>query len=292
MFRTIILLTILQFFTVALFGQQSAAKLDLKNEQKIMVRVEVVNNKMQTAGAQVINFKLTGTALHQYTISKVSPDLYDLDHDLKEIQFEFDGMGQKKKFDSNNAEDMKGPFGPYIQYEISAINLMGIDSAGTTKRAITGAPGYNAPAPGPDEKLATIIEMLIPLIKINQNDKLGPDLFNVFKTIPNHDSSWFEGTSTDNEKYEYSLKLNAITDSTIIVDLKIQGSCNSSAEMMGRLTKTNENIEGNGKLIYDRKTGLIKEKKVAITSNGTTEAMGGKVPLSGRLTIAYYITVE
>src|SRR5690242_9171298 len=115
MFRTIIFLIFLQFSAVCLSGQQSGGKLSLKKGQEIVVQSGVVNNRFQTAGAQVINFKLTGSAVHKFTVTDISPNHIMLHHELLRMKFDFEGMGQKKSFDSNIEEDMNGPFGPYFK---------------------------------------------------------------------------------------------------------------------------------------------------------------------------------
>ena len=62
--------------------------------------------------------------------------------------------------------------------------------------------------------------------------------------------------------------------------------------MMGRETTTNMNSTGTGKIILDRTTGIIKEKTIAIESNGNTEAMGGTLPVTAKSTITIHVKPE
>lgn len=286
MYRTIIYLIILQFLTDSLSGQPSVGKLNLKKGQEIIVQLGVVNNRFQTAGAQVINFKLTGSAVHKYVVTDITPNHIKLHHELQSIKFDFDGMGQKKGFDSNIEEDLKGTFGPYIKDLMARKYDFEVDSFG---RAML-VPAFNTPSPKPDDKLVIITDMLKPLMELTEPPQLGTGFFAVIQGSPiSQGLKWSEGIVSKTEKSNTTYIITSMTDTTILVNLNITGTCNSASEMMGHITKTSENKAGTGKVIYDRKTGLIKEKTVTIDSNGATEAMGGTVPINGKLSIMYLV---
>jgi len=52
---------------------------------------------------------------------------------------------------------------------------------------------------------------------------------------------------------------------------------------MDALTKMNSSYTG--KMIIDKTTGILKEKTITTTSNGTTEAMGGTMPVTSKTTV-------
>jgi hypothetical protein len=137
----------------------------------------------------------------------------------------------------------------------------------------------------------TITDMLKPVIEIVFPPAKGSSSF--FHVLPagakSVGNTWNETTDTDAEKSTTGYKITSITDSTITVEFKTTGSCNSKTEMMGRLTKTNVNNTSTGNIIVDRRTGLLKEKTVSTDSNGTTEAMGGTVPISGKLNVSVFV---
>jgi hypothetical protein len=203
------------------------------------------------------------------------------------MKFVFEGMGQKKSFDSNNEGDMNGPFGPYIKDLMDKKYDFELDSLNRIKQFSA----FNTPSPKPDDKLVTITDMLKPLMEFTQPPSSGPGLFSVIKGSPiSPGLKWSEGIESKTEKSSDTYIITAVTDSIILVDLNISGACNSSSEMMGHITKTNENKVGTGKIIYDRKTGLIREKTETIDSNGTTEAMGGTVPINGKISITILVS--
>ena len=93
-------------------------------------------------------------------------------------------------------------------------------------------------------------------------------------------------------KYKTTYTLSDITDSTIIVDFKTNATTASKAVIMGRETTTTMNSTSTGKIILDKITGIVKEKTIAIESNGNTEAMGGTLPVTAKSTIVIHVKSE
>jgi hypothetical protein len=286
MYRTIIYFIITQFLINSLFGQISESKLNLKKGQEIIVELEVVNNRFQTAGAQVINFKLAGSAVHKFTVTDIATNLIKIHHEMQSMKFDFEGMGQKQSFDSNIEEDLKGPFGPFIKDLLLKKNDFEVDSFGNTSSFTTNT----IPIAKPDDKLVTITDMLKPLLKLNNTPQLGPGFFSVFRGSPLTPGLTYKTDINSGDGLLHSTYiLKELTDSTIVADITITGNCNSALEMMGHITRTSETKVGTGKIIYDRKTGLIKQKTETIDSKGTTEAMGGTVPINGKISITILV---
>ena len=69
--------------------------------------MEVKNNIAQQAGTQAINFLAAGSAVHQYRVTNLSNNSTTLHHELQKLNFQFEGMGQKRSFDSEKEEDKK-----------------------------------------------------------------------------------------------------------------------------------------------------------------------------------------
>lgn len=300
MYRTFTYLIILQFFTVSLFGQYPpCCKPVLEKGQIILVRTEMNNNSFQTAGAQVINFKVNGTAIHRYTVTNVTSDQTTLHHEMLEILFSFEGMGQKKNFDSKNEEDMKGPFGAYFKDLLSRVYDIIIDTNGQTR----SWSAYADPTPKPDDNIITIIDMLKPLTQLASLSSVpatstsplpNNGFFSILPVDPFPHSpelkyvpskTWEYSVDGENEKSKTIYTLISFTDSTILVDFLRIGTTHFKSERMGRITSTNLNIEEKGKIIADRKTGILKELTSTTDSNGTTEAMGGTVPVNGKISL-------
>jgi hypothetical protein len=288
MYRTICAFCFLFFLSDTVPAQRTGG-LNLEKGQIILMRVEMTNNSFQTVGAQVINFRVIGSAVHQYTVTNSSANGFTLHHEVKQMVFSFDGMGQKKNFDSNLEDDLKGPFGPYFHDLLSRRFDVNIDSSG---KVISYKPDKTS-LPKPDEKMVTIIDMLKPLMQLSYPSKSGIGLFSPLPTTPvSPGISWIESIDSEYEKSTTTYTLSAITDSTILVDLKTTETCNSTSEKMGRPTKTNQNNASVGKIIIDRKTGILQQRLVTTDSKGNTEAMGGTVPVAGKTEVSIKVSVS
>lgn len=283
MHRTSFTILFLHVLVMSVCSQTAGTGLNIQKGQEILIRMEFTNNRIQTAGAQVINFRLNGFAVHKYTVTDIGNNNIKLHHEIQQTGFSFDGMGQKKSFDSGNEEDQKGPFAPYFKEILSRNFDITIDSSG---RTIVATP-EKTELSKPDDKLVTITDMLKPIIDLVYPPAKGSASF--FHVLPGGSksvgSTWTETTDTESEKSTTGYTVSSITDSTITVDFKTTATCNSKTEMMGRLTRTIVNNASTGNIIVDRKTGLLKEKTATTDSNGTTEAMGGTVPISGKLNV-------
>jgi hypothetical protein len=115
-----------------------------------------------------------------------------------------------------------------------------------------------------------------------------------FKVLPDTETglheSWTETGVDSNSMFKTIYTLSAITDSTVVVDFKGNSSAVTKAELMGMQTSTTMNNAYTGKIIIDKGTGIIREKTITTTSNGSTEAMGGTMPVTSKTTIV--ITVK
>lgn len=279
------------FLLLALtLSAQRVGNVTLKKGQVIHVRVEMTNNSFQTAGAQVINFRCNGFAVRNLTCTNISPNRFTIHYEMQELAFTFDGMGQKKSFDSKNEEDLNGPFGPYFKKILSKKYDIILDSSGR----IISMLADTTKLPKPDEKMITVTDMLKPIMDELDFSNLGPSFFT---PLPSEDSTilsmpWESSIESATENSTIDYKLNSITDSTVLLDIGIDGKYNNSSEIMGRITKTNQSISGTGKMIVDRRTGLLKTKAYTANSKGTREAMGGTVPINGKVEILVSVSLK
>jgi hypothetical protein len=117
-----------------------------------------------------------------------------------------------------------------------------------------------------------------------------------FKVLPGKaialNESWTEAIEDAGGKFNTVYTLSAITDSIIVVDFKGNSVTITKAEMMGRETITNMNNAFTGKIILDRITGIIREKIIVTESNGTTEAMGGTLPVTSKTNVTIHVISE
>ena len=71
------------------------------------IEIEIKSLVTQQAGGQAIDFTVNGSALHNYKVTNTTKDNTTLQHKTNKIEFNFDGMGQKRSFNSDSNLDIR-----------------------------------------------------------------------------------------------------------------------------------------------------------------------------------------
>lgn len=285
--KTAIFFSCLVFCSIS-YGQNSSNKLKFSQGQSLQVFMTTKTTVAQEAMGQVIDFNVDGTVTHSYTVTNSTEDNSTLNHKMKRITFLFDGMGQKRNFDSDNPKDMNGQFGKPIKDALDKNYSIVVDPSGKVMMAIPEK--FDASAD--DERLLMIANMLKDVLGSVQPPKKGEASF--FKILPENEikrgDSWTETLNNDAGKSTTTYTLSNITDSTLIIDFTGNSTSVTKAEIMGMETTTNLNNKTIGKITVDRATNIIREKNSVTDSKGTTEAMGGTVPVTSKTTISIKVS--
>jgi hypothetical protein len=264
------------------YSQRISGKLKLNQGQAIRVTEETKTTVNQEAMGQVVDFNVDGSAIHSYTVTNSTDDNSTLSHKMQRITFTFNGMGQKRNFDSDNPKDMSGQFGKPVKEILDKNYNMVIDTSG--KVLMTMPEKFEL---ANEDMLMVIGSMLKDELQAVQPPKKGNGSF--FKILPEREiskgDSWTDTTNDATAKGITTYTLSGITDSTLVIDFTGNSNTISKAEFMGMETTTNLNNKTTGKIIIDRATNIIREKNSVIDSKGTTEAMGGTVPVTSKTTI-------
>ena len=283
-------LTLFFLLDKLVMGQTVSGKLLFEQGKTFNIQMEIKSSVAQQAGGQAIDFTVDGLALHSYKVTNATDDNTTLRHKANKIGFRFDGMGQKRSFDSDNETDRKGPFGETVKSLLSKDFNMIIDPNG---KALMIQPEKSEPVQA-DDRLTIVFTMLKDITDVVYPPKKGEASF--FKILPGKETSkgenWTESGQNENGKFSNEYTLTEITDSTIIVDFKGSAVTTTKATLMGMETSTSMNSTSTGKIILDKTTGIIKEKTITTEANGNTEAMGGTMPVTSKTTIIIKVKPE
>lgn len=236
----------------------------------------------QQAMGQPVDFNVSSTGIHNYKVTNATEDNTTLHHEINKILFEFDGMGQKRTFDSGVEKDMKGMFGnsirPYLEKKYDLI----IDTAGNVLMAFP----EKIEIKEADSRLAIVTNLLKETLDIVHPPLKGEKSF--FKVLPAREiaagDSWVEISKTDYIRSRDTLTVDEITDSTIVVSLKGISTTIVKAEMMGGESTTTMNNQYSGKIIVDKSTRIIREKMITSEGTGNAETSFGKIPVTSKST--------
>lgn len=269
--------------TIAGFSQKVSGKLVFTPGQTISIITELKATVSQEVMGNAIDFTMNGAATHSYKVTNATDDNSTFHHEVKQVTFNFNGMGQKSSFDSDNKKDMEGVFGPPVKDILNKSFDMIIDPAGKT---LLVKP-ENIELAATDDRQAIVFNMLKDVTSVVYPPKKNEASF--FKVLPDTavgiNDSWEETSEKENGKFNTVYTLFAITDTTIVIDLKGNSAFVTKAEMMGMPTTTSMNNHYTGKIILDKATGILHEKTIITESTGSTEAMGGTMPVTSKTTM-------
>lgn len=275
-------------FMAAANAQNIQPKLKFDQGQNLQVNLQLKTTISQQAMGQAIDFTVEGNADHSFMVTNATEDNSTLKHSVDHVGFNFDGMGQKMKFDSKEEKDLKGNFGKPVKELLDKKYDMVIDGNGNTLMAIP----EKIVLGNDDARMAIITSMLKDIFDLVQPPKKGMASF--FKVLPdsgsNKGKAWTESYPLSNGLFNAAYTISDINDSTIVVDFASNSVTVTKAEMMGGETTTNMNNKSTGRIILDRLTGIIREKTMKTDSNGTTETAFGSLPVTSTTNIT--ITVK
>ncbi len=264
-------------------AQSVQPKLKFEQGQIVQVNLQLKTNIVQQAMGQAIDFNVEANADHSFLVTNTTEDNSTLKHSVDHVGFSFDGMGQKRKFDSKDEKDLNGSFGKPVKEVLEKKYDMVIDNNGNTMMVIP----EKFVLGNDDPRMAIITSMLKDVFDLVQPPKQGSGSF--FKVLPDSGSSkgkaWTESYTLSNGLFNAAYTISDITDSTIVVDFAANSVTTTKAEMMGGETTTNMNNKSTGRIIIDKQTGIIREKTMKTDSNGNTETAFGTLPVTSTTNI-------
>lgn len=270
-------------FTAVSFSQKVSSKLKLEQGQQVEISLQMKTTVAQQAMGQAIDFNVDATGNHTYKVTNATEDNTTLNHVVQRVAFSFDGMGQKRNFDSNLEKDLNGTFGKPVKELLEKKYDMVIDPAGKTLMVLP----EKVELTSADPRMAIISSMMKDVFNLVQPPKKGAASF--FKILPETETGkgepWTESYTDENGKLDAAYSISDINDSSIVVDFATSSTTVSKAEMMGNETTTTMNNKSTGTIIIDRATGIMKEKTENIESSGNTETSFGTLPVTSKTTI-------
>lgn len=254
--------------------------------------VKVQSKIAQQAMGQAIDFNVDATGYHRFTVTNAAEDQTTLHHDIQRFLFSFDGMGQKRSFDSKQEKDLNGPFGKYAKDILSKKYDMIVGPQGQTIMAIPAKISLAET----DARLAVIHGMLKDVVSmIYPPGKNEPSAFQVFPAEPlktglTWSRSVRDSSGTLNEIYRLEAFRDSAGLSLVIVNYAAESVTITRAEMMGNETVTTMNNKSTGRIIVDRGSGLIREKFITTESNGNSQASFGTIPVTAKTELHLRVT--
>ena len=272
------------FALLLLSGAVSAQKVNgrirFEPGQLVKISMQVKTTISQQAMGQSMDFTVEATGDHHYKVTNAAEENTTLSHKVDRIRFNFDGMGQKRGFDSDVEKDLNGQIGEPVKEILNKKYDMIVDSTGNTLMTIPAKIALE----GNDNRMAMLQNMMKDVFDLVQPPAPGKPSF--FKLLPAEPvglgDGWTESGASEGGTFQSAYSVKAITDTTILLDFASKSTSVTKAEMMGSVTTTSMNHDTKGTILVDRKTGLLREKNTETSSTGTSEGPFGNIPLSSK----------
>lgn len=283
------ILSVCSLFSLAIaFGQKVNSPVVFEQGQLLQVQTDFKSTVAQQAFGQSVDFNTRATVLHTYKVTNATADNSTLRHATKQLTFNFEGMGQKRPFDSNNEKDMKGPFGPAVKDIVDKTYDMIVSPSGTVLMAFP----EKFTSAETDDRVKMVTGMLRDVFEIVNPPKKGTASF--FGVFPAREvakgETWSESYENASGKFNNTYTLAEIGDSTLTVTVAGTSTTSSKADVMGMQISTTLNNKSTGTIIVNKANGIVKEKEVITESTGTTTGMGGETPLTAKTTMKTVVT--
>ncbi|MFM7672349.1 MAG: DUF6263 family protein [Bacteroidota bacterium] len=276
---TTLVLIVLSLVTQA---QKVATKLAFQPGQVLTVTTKSSMSNLVSAMGQEIELKTESTVDQTYRVTNTTDESHSLSQEIKRIRMTSEGMGNNIEFDSDSEKDMKGQFGPTVKELMGKKMNLVIDGTGTTLASLNEGPSNKA-NPAAANMLAQFIGGVS---ELTEAPKQGEASF--FKVLPNGEvgvgDGWTNTIDRNGVKTEEAFAVADINENTITLNYKSSSANSRVQENMGMEVTISLKNKTEGKIIVDRKTGIVKEKALNTTSTGTVATGMGEFPINASST--------
>lgn len=265
-------------------GQKVSNKLTFQKGQKYEITTVMDNNNTMEMMGQSMDMKMNMTTTRTLDIENVDKNVATIESKVKRMQFNFEGMGQTQKFDSENEADMKGEGGKMAEKALKNKYSMKVDATG---RILEVTPDDDNPNKADAAVSGTMGGPMDGMMEGFDLPKTGSriDLSILPATEVSKGSTWTDTTSANkDEKRKANYTVTGITDSEVQIEFTEVVNANTTQENMGMEVNIERKDQSSGKIILDRKTGLLKQQVVTTKTEATAEMMGQRMPMNATTT--------
>ncbi len=248
-------LLIATFFTVHTFAQNIELRLDLKKGSKHQISTQMINTNFVDASLQEESMKMDYTLNTEFEVlDKTSDGIHTIKALVSGIKAYMSAQGMEISYDSEDPETAQG-MGAMMAQQFEPILNSSVTFKVNNRGVVVEKPDLDTDNPMLDQNLIDDMFMEMPEQKISVGD------------------TW-EKTETEEGQMSITLHytVEAITDNQVTLsyyagpgDMNMEQTDNQIQDL---------NIEINGKIVYDRKTGKS-------LSNNLSQNMSGSDPQQG-----------
>lgn len=255
------------FSTTSLIAQ-SGNKLKLPENKKYQVVNALETTSSTDVQGQSMESNANITSTYTIEVKSKAADNYDLSSTLSHIVMSMNMMGQDIKFDSENQDDMNGPFGSALKDYINQPKDLKMDNSGKVST----------------DSEDTAFSEIAKRLHLEQN-AFGTQL--AFLPLPDGiktGDSWTENSSNDGISKTTNYTIKDISGDVATVSFTTVDSVKSSMEQNGMEISVTTTGKSAGEEKVNIKTGVIQSSSYKGDASGTVSAMGQDFPMSTKIT--------
>jgi hypothetical protein len=272
--RIKIILPAALFFVTASTIAQTKSKLKLPENKKYQVVNTLQSNSTTNIQGQSMESAVNVSSTYDIEVKGKSGSDYNLSSTISKLTTNMTMMGQEIKFDSENKEDMDGPFGSALKDFIGKPKAMKMDASGKVTF---------------DEK-DTAMSEIAKQLHLTQN-AFGTQL--AFLPLPEKakvGATWTDKTDNEGISKTTNYTIQNITGNIATVSFDSVDSVATSMEQNGMEISVKTSGKSSGEEKVDLKTGVIQSGTTKADATGTVSAMGQEFPMSTKITSTTTVT--
>src|SRR5690349_11405587 len=272
--RIKIILPAALFFVTASTIAQTKSKLKLPENKKYQVVNTLQSNSTTNIQGQSMESAVNVSFTYDIEVKGKSGSDYNLSSTISKLTNNMTMMGQEIKFDSENKEDMDGPFGSALKDFIGKPKAMKMDASGKVTF---------------DEK-DTAMSEIAKQLHLTQN-AVGTQL--AFLALPEKakvGATWTDKTDNEGISKTTNYTIQNITGNIATVSFESVDSVATSMEENGMEISVKTSGKSSGEEKVDLKTGVIQSGTTKADATGTVSAMGQEFPMSTKITSTTTVT--
>ncbi|MCY7293682.1 MAG: DUF6263 family protein [Ferruginibacter sp.] len=263
-----ILLLSLCFATVYV----NAQNIKLNNGRKITATTTTAMDMDMGMAGQM---KMASTSVNIINVSVTEDKQYKATNTPTKLTMSQEGMGQSISFDSDKKEDRESEMGKTISKQLDAAAEITIEKS--TGKVTEINKKTSLKDEGDKNPLADIMG------DTKSAEATAASAFFVIPTGKKAGDKWTDSTTEAGMKGIKNYELKSINDGIATIAVKSSAKGTISKEVQGMQLDINMTSTGDGAMIVDTKTGLVKKNDVTSDVNGTLDVMGQSMPITMKM---------
>jgi hypothetical protein len=273
--KKVLLLASIAFATTG-FAQKVSNKLTFPKGHQLEMVTNVNSTVSQEAMGQSMDTKLNATVTRVFNVQNATASNATIEHKVKRIQMNIESpMGGAQSFDSDSTKDMQSEAGKGVDKTLKSKYTMTVDKNGK----VLDVKADTAAKSNSEASADMVTNVLSQIIEGIDAPKVGDK--SEFAILPDREvakgESWTDSTKNGGMA---TYTIADINDTAIIVNFTSNNSVERKQEVMGQEITITSKDTTSGKIILDRKTGIVKETNSTTNSDGQMEVMGQTMPMN------------